>query len=224
MIKLHQTKFGDKQGNCFATCVACLFDIKDVDSVPNFCVDYDDWFKAFCDFISQYGYTAIMLTPNHEVRARLKDTLMIAGGMSPRGINHAVIVKGEELVWDPHPDNTGLLKIEDVTVLIPKEIIKKRKAAKNNKVLFKTFGTIRYIGTTIKELDFGFGDGGEIKNIFVAYNCRTKEWFLAAEEIYITNYIDDYPNKHPGKVFKITFSEAVNYIGKRIALKMKDSK
>jgi hypothetical protein len=43
----------------------------------------------------------------------------IAGGQSPRGLSHSIIVYDGVLVWDPHPSRAGLLTLEDYEILVP---------------------------------------------------------------------------------------------------------
>lgn len=43
----------------------------------------------------------------------------VAGGLRHNGERHAVVMNGEELVYDPHPEGTGLATIEDLWFLVP---------------------------------------------------------------------------------------------------------
>lgn len=43
----------------------------------------------------------------------------MAYGMSPRGYQHAVVVKDGELWHDPHPEGGGILDVEQYEILVP---------------------------------------------------------------------------------------------------------
>lgn len=42
------------------------------------------------------------------------DRYYIASGKTVRGTDHVVIYKNGEMIWDPHPDRTGLETLEDI--------------------------------------------------------------------------------------------------------------
>lgn len=99
-----QTLFGEGKGNCFATCVACAFNIP-LDGVPNFCVDYDEdkWWKEFLNWLRERGWTAIFFNGDRTIREDFLDgVLVIVGGTGPRGCDHAVLWKDGKMVHDPH--------------------------------------------------------------------------------------------------------------------------
>lgn len=119
MTPPHQTIFGVPQGNCFATCIACLLDMK-VDDVPNFCSMGDEvwWFEATEWCRRQRGLVILEVGYNAEYVERFHaDVLGIASGKSPRGdFPHSVIYRGTKLLHDPHPDGKGLVG-EPTTIL-----------------------------------------------------------------------------------------------------------
>jgi hypothetical protein len=45
--------------------------------------------------------------------------VLIASGKGPRGSDHSVLLQDGVLLHDPHPDDTGLLKVEMATILLP---------------------------------------------------------------------------------------------------------
>ncbi len=108
----HQTKFGYPDGNCFATCVACLLEIP-VPEVPNFCGGSNPaWLDDAREFVanrSNFSLLMILGSPTMEVVAAELECYSIVGGPSPRGsFDHSVIFLGSRMVHDPHPDGTGI--------------------------------------------------------------------------------------------------------------------
>lgn len=122
MKPLLQTKFGNKEGNCLSTCIACLLDFDDPDQVPNFCAkhpDNGDWLEALNAWLlERFGIQALLLDKN---AAELIYGLWIATGKSPRGdFDHCVIYSGKNPEHDPHPDKTFIEgSIKDCLLLIP---------------------------------------------------------------------------------------------------------
>ena len=43
------------------------------------------------------------------MRSRNPHAYGILGGRSPRGTDHSVIIRGGEIVWDPHPAGGGVV-------------------------------------------------------------------------------------------------------------------
>lgn len=96
-----------QKGNCFQAAVASLMDLE-IDQVPNF-IEYSDyeWFEKFCHFIKSKGY-------QYEVHYSPPDDYSIGSGISPRAtkdhkVTHAVICLDGEMVFDVHPDRTGVI-------------------------------------------------------------------------------------------------------------------
>ena len=123
MTPLKQTIFSNEKagtvGNCLQSCVASLLDLP-IEEVPHFSWYMSDWFRKLYSFIEEKGYvviiTGVKQNPNWREEIKGIDGYVIVGGKSPRGIfnGHAVIYKDGEPFFDPHPDNTFLLEIEDV--------------------------------------------------------------------------------------------------------------
>jgi hypothetical protein len=133
MLKQQQTVFGDKKGNCFATCIACILELP-VEEVPNFCGDHwtDDgeWFRQTNKWLAPLGLRYIefqygdWVTHYHGV----PDVDVIVSGPGPRGCDHAVIWRAGELVHDPHPSGDGLLKAEFVGFFVDLHPARTRRA------------------------------------------------------------------------------------------------
>ena len=108
-------------GDCQRTVIACLLDLEP-HAVPHFVQNQYttpgyDWQDAMEAFLNERGltYTEIQLTGEASLsdvlstRISFPDHYYILAGMSPRGVNHVVIGCGDKIVWDPHPDATGLI-------------------------------------------------------------------------------------------------------------------
>ena len=113
---LKQTIFGDSKGNCFSACVASLLNVS-LDEVPNFCADYaaNEWWDKFRTWLHERQYEAIFFEFKgwedgwKSMFEEADGLLWISSGKSPRGdFLHAVISKGPNVFFDPHPDNGGL--------------------------------------------------------------------------------------------------------------------
>lgn len=118
----HQTTFGFPNGNCFATCMACILDLE-VRDVPNFCGnDGDEWFLEANRWLQRrFHLRMIVLKWDSKANAAygLGDALCIASGPAARGFMHSVVWQAGKLIHDPHPDGTGLIgEPEDYVVFL----------------------------------------------------------------------------------------------------------
>lgn len=109
------------QGNCMATCVACMLDLP-VSQVPNF-VESGRTFDLLGEFLANRGYKFngfwYYPPPDWAQRFRGVDGFAIVGGPSPRPyVNaHAVIYKNGVPFFDPHQDDTFTLGITRVFLI-----------------------------------------------------------------------------------------------------------
>ena len=115
MKALDQTAFGEQEGNCFQACMASLLEVP-IETVPHFMVYGDRWCEVARNWCHQRGFDMIMLTAGGDY---LPEGYWIAGGSADRGLKHACIYFGDQLAHDPHPDRTGLIDVEDITILLP---------------------------------------------------------------------------------------------------------
>ena len=96
----------DGRGDCLRACVASILELNPLD-VPDFALFGHQWLQAmicYCDFDLD--------TPD-EAKG-----YWIAGGMSPRGIRHAVVYLDRQMVHDPHPSRSGLVGyVEDAIIV-----------------------------------------------------------------------------------------------------------
>lgn len=98
-------------GDCFRAAVATVLDLP-VGKVPHFvALGHYWWLWAFNAWCAGRGlrYDNVLargVTPD-------SDVLHIRSGVSPRGVNHAVVAIGGEMVFDPHPSGAGLVPRND---------------------------------------------------------------------------------------------------------------
>lgn len=129
MKPVDQTIFGAPNGNCYAACVASVLEIE-LRKVPNFCRDHgsEKWFLEFARWLHRRGYAPVPIVPTDE-RIWRPNLFGIAGGTcrtsqeSRRGLAHACVYYGGELAHDPNPERSGLLEVEELTFLVPGEVV-----------------------------------------------------------------------------------------------------
>lgn len=115
--RVKQSKFGE-EGNCMQACLASFFDIPLVGTIE--LKDEEGWFDKFQEWCLERGYVALSVL----VRDGVKFAGMhFLGGESHRDVPHLIVVFNGEMIWDPHPDNTGLKTVEDWILMLP--IVKK---------------------------------------------------------------------------------------------------
>lgn len=112
---IHDPENG-KVGNCLQACLSSLLDM-DIDEVPHFAAHRGpDWFDRMNDWLLSQGYWILTITAwDNQFTPH---GYCIANGTSPRGIKHSVIAKDGSIVFDPHPDNTGLREIDSYWLVI----------------------------------------------------------------------------------------------------------
>lgn len=112
MKPVKQTVFGYPKGNCFAACVASIMEIPledtpELSDIERFDIVWRKWFRAH-----GLGIADIPAGTGEYLEG-----YVIATGDSPRGdvtisgnpVQHAVVCKDMELVFDPHPDDTFIV-------------------------------------------------------------------------------------------------------------------
>jgi len=98
-----------ERGNCFAACIASILEVS-LEEVPNFC-NFDDWRWRTNRWLAPRGLAYIDVTLSGDARDLLvKDWgYHVVSGDGPRGHRHSVVGLRGEIVWDPHPSQTGFL-------------------------------------------------------------------------------------------------------------------
>jgi len=122
-----QTTFHDTtnlaSGNCTEAAVASILGL-DLSAVPNFRADgLEPWrfWSAFRRFIRSQGFEPLMMNGN-----MMPDAPYLASGMSARGVPHMVVMRGGELLHDPHPSRSGIEKQDHVWLLLPSTLSRPR--------------------------------------------------------------------------------------------------
>ena len=107
-------------GDCHRTCLACILGI-DRDLVPNFGVHYGDVAKFLAseaEFLASIGMRAIDIpfqgtvslgTMLESLGRLVPNAHLIFAGQSRTGLNHSVIIKDGEIVWNPSLDDVGII-------------------------------------------------------------------------------------------------------------------
>lgn len=114
MIGVKQTQFGTN-GNCWEAVMASILECP-LENVPFWKDKF--WFLKYHQWLwKNYGLDLIFLNPQHKP-SKLAGYHEISG-KSERGLLHSCVGFNGEIVFDPHPDDTGLVSIEGYAVLLP---------------------------------------------------------------------------------------------------------
>jgi hypothetical protein len=100
--------------NCMQCAAAYMLGLP-LSAVPDFEKEGADAWESFYSFFASCGFTVEMLPPTLEI-----DGDYLASGETARGTSHMVVMRGKELLHDPHPDNTGLKSIQVVWLVTRK--------------------------------------------------------------------------------------------------------
>ena len=124
MRPVQQTLFyteSKNRGDCLRACVASLLELR-IDDVPNF-VETEDYQISMDTFLGKYGFQSLSISIRDLDDFRQENAWCPSGyhmidGISSRGVRHAVVGYQGKIVFDPHPDNDGLIRIEGYTLLV----------------------------------------------------------------------------------------------------------
>ena len=125
MMKFHTQEFrhnpeNGEHGDCMRAVIASMLGLE-MSEVPNFNEggpDSYDFFERLDAFLSGRGLGRLSIafdgasidTATRHMAAHYTDNQpYMLSGQSPRGVNHVVIYKGVDLLWDSHPDGGGLV-------------------------------------------------------------------------------------------------------------------
>ena len=116
-----QTTFGKPYGNCWGAAICTLLGT-DLATFPDLsgCVTPDHiatWWERTTEFLSTHGYAIVSGYDAKDKRAPAGFAL--ASGPGPRDVDHTVVVYDGRVVWDPHPSDDGLKRIEEYRMLWP---------------------------------------------------------------------------------------------------------
>lgn len=121
-----------QRGDCFRAVIANLLEL-DIDSVPHFvqeAVGPRDFLKRVNGFLKQYNLAYQLLSSTELEHAGIEGLYHMAHGNTVRDIRHSVCCKDMEMLFDPHPSDSGLLDIDSIGVFIvldPSLLTKKSK-------------------------------------------------------------------------------------------------
>lgn len=103
-------------GDCMRACLASVLDYP-LERVLDVCTDEvrADWSGSIGRWLADRG---LILRPRRLGDPRLAGVYGIGTGDSPRGaFLHAVVTKGDRVVFDPHPSDDGVTRLHHVEVL-----------------------------------------------------------------------------------------------------------
>lgn len=104
---------------CWVACLAGLTGIEHdtLAAVVPAVVSPESWpeyHNAVVRILQEHGWTYVTLG------TLVPKGFAVAVGLSPRGVNHAVIVRDGQQWWDPHPDRLGLLgHVDTFEIVVP---------------------------------------------------------------------------------------------------------
>jgi hypothetical protein len=111
-----------RHGDCYRTALACLLGLRP-DEVPHFADEAATKGQSFqrkagewladrgLALVRQWYPGGIADLPGILCRVACENTgsYYLVTGRSPTGVNHVVIARNHRIVWDPHPDDVGLV-------------------------------------------------------------------------------------------------------------------
>lgn len=118
-IEQNQNNLDD---NCLQACIASVLELS-IEDVPNFAATdrgNGEYIQSLNNFLIKYNLQALSIwfgdwdDPANWTPAGYH----LIYGISPRGLKHAVVGYQGEMVFDPHPSHSGLVKIENYTVFV----------------------------------------------------------------------------------------------------------
>ena len=118
-----QTKFGTKEGSCFASCLASILDMQP-EAIPFF-MDAKDWFEEFSKWLKRHGYYPMQFEVGDKTLENMSHYgVYILSGKSPRAevkypeCLHSVLACGDQIIHDPHPSRDGIETYDDFILIV----------------------------------------------------------------------------------------------------------
>jgi len=112
-----QSRTGPR-GNCLAACIATIAGCT-IETVDFTTADHpESWDEVARRKLEPLGLTFLHLAGRH-LSLWGPSALYIAHGRSPRGLQHAVVYRGQHLLHDPHPEGGGVLDLCGVSFVLP---------------------------------------------------------------------------------------------------------
>ena len=130
MKKVYQTRYGEKEGNCFQAALASLFELE-LEEVPDFCniysIETEEWYEEFLKWLQKRGYSSVPLyfkeTVEHPLR--YKNCLLLVTGKTQDEVNHCVIYKNGKSIHNPNKNCKGI-KPETIDIIFPIDVTSER--------------------------------------------------------------------------------------------------
>lgn len=136
MKPITQTRFGDPEGNCFASCVASILecplsDLPDLNDLP----EGRNWLEWFNDGLAGKGAGVFYAAASADDPFNgyiPNGGHFIASGPGPRGLPHSVVMRAlpgkvdaggivdqtNELAHDPNPSGEGILEVSSICFVV----------------------------------------------------------------------------------------------------------
>lgn len=130
MIKIYQTRYGKKEGNCFQAALASLFELK-LEEVPDFCNIYstetEEWYKEFLKWLHKKGYSSVPLCYSdiEKCPLRYKNCILLVTGKNQNGVNHCVVYKNGKPIHNPNKNCKGI-KPKTMDIIFPIDVTSER--------------------------------------------------------------------------------------------------
>ena len=117
---------GEQNGDCWATAMECVLRVP-VGTLPRWEVDQcwgDHWYQVAAYLFHHHGLTTQRVNAELLAGRVQAEGYHLASGPSPRAtadapIYHAVVALAGEVVHDPHPSRSGVLRVEEWEFLVP---------------------------------------------------------------------------------------------------------
>lgn len=105
-----------------AYALASLFKVSVKETQPISDAVLDGWQEELHKFCATKKTTWLVI--HKAFSGLLKNSLYLAIGTSPRNKNnrHCVVMKGDKMIFDPHPSNKGIKSIDEIWVFIPYDV------------------------------------------------------------------------------------------------------
>lgn len=123
MLKVTQTILHDpdrgQHGNCFSACLASILHL-DIAEVPVFW-NPETWVDELQAWLKPMGFCYMEAWPEAVTSWKTSGLHGVCCGPTPRfggNVEHSCVAVDGSIVWDPHPDHTGLDSIHVIGFLV----------------------------------------------------------------------------------------------------------
>lgn len=105
-------EFNEEPGNCMQAAIATVLGQR-LEAVPHFLAAWtDDWWDRMNEWLLEHFQVALMGLQAGDWR--VPRVIHLMQGRTVRGSAHVVVGYAGELLWDPHPSDVGLEKVETI--------------------------------------------------------------------------------------------------------------